>query len=121
MTPESELHRRLLELGAHVDVESSGPFTSASLVLGGVVFDLASDYGVCRLNIGIEGRALYPASFWLAALDGSSEFPDPPVTDEDLERVIQSLLVLLESAPDLEESVKSLGEDYSAAMRERLE
>ena len=121
MTPERELRSRLLELGAHVDAQASGPFASATFVLDGLVFELTSDYGNWRLNIAIQGRSLYPASFWLAVLDGKSQVPDPPVGEEDMVRVIESLPRLLERAPDLLESVESIGEDYAASMRERLE
>lgn len=121
MTADQELRNYLLHLGAFLETKSNGPFTSETFVVGEVAFELTLEYGIPFLNIGVGGSASFPASFWLAALEGRAEFPDPPVTDEDLAGVIAKLTELIERAPELEASVEVLGDEYSAAIRERLE
>ncbi len=121
MTTDREFRARLLDLGGCLEAESDGLFAVATFSLGGLVFDLISEYGDWRLNVGVRGRSKYPASFWLAALAGRTDFPDPPVTDEDLERVIEHLPLLVKSASELEGRAEELGRAYSAAMRERFE
>jgi len=121
MTSDRNLRRCLLDSGARLVAEEEGAFASATFLLAGLVFQLTSDYGGWRLNIGLEGGTQFPASFWIAALERSEEFPDPPVTEEDLGRMIEVLPRLLDHGSALAERVELLGQKYSRAMKERLE
>lgn len=117
----ARLRDRLTALGAVlVDQARDSAFAKETYVLQGLRFVLEADYGSWRVNIGSEAGRLYPASFWLAALRGDTEYPDPPVTEEDVPRLTDALPELLARAEVLAATVTAMGEDYQRALRERL-
>jgi hypothetical protein len=103
-----------------VSDDAAGAFGQLVYHLGDLVFQLTSEYGAWRVNVGLGDGALFPASFWIAALDGGDTFPDPPVSDEDIDRLTERLAELIDRAQDVSERVAAIGEQYSRTMRERF-
>jgi hypothetical protein len=106
--------------GTIVEQGGDGPFGGLTYRTGDVMVQLVGEYGAWRVNVGVAGQPLLPASFWISALAGEDAVPDPAVTEEDLARVADQLPELLQRAPELAARVATMGEQYSQAMRERL-
>lgn len=114
--------KRLQRAGARlVQERSDGPFTDVTYQADGLILRLVFEYGTWRATIGLVGGPQYPASFWIAALGGDDAFPDPPVTDEDLTRLAEKFDELLQRGREVVGQVVVMGEQYSKAMRERLQ
>ena len=113
----------LTEAGGTVVAENvDGAFSSTTVRLNGVDFQLLSEYGRWRVNIGLVGTgSVAPASFWLAALSGEDTFPDPPTTDEDLTRAAAHFRALVSNATTLSARVERMAKQYSESMKQRLQ
>jgi hypothetical protein len=68
--------------------------------IGELEIHVISEYGATYANVALDGGRLFPASFWLAALDGDSAYPHPAVTDRDLARLASQLPDLVRTAPN---------------------
>jgi hypothetical protein len=112
----ARLRARLMELGAiQVKESRDGASSIETYDVASVHVSLESDYGAWRANLGFDGGALMPASFWMAALDGSRTVPVPAVTDEDLPRLVALIPALLAQAPSLAPVVSAMGQDEAGA------
>ncbi len=122
MAAIDRMRERLQQAGATlVGQRDDGPFTDVTYQVGDLIIRLVSEYGTWRANIGLVDGPEYPASFWITALAGGEAFPDPPVTDEDLSRMVEKVADLLHRGPDVVAQVAEMGEQYAKAMRERLQ
>jgi hypothetical protein len=121
MAAIDRLRQRLRELGAtRTGADDGGAFREETYSLGRVLLRLTSEYGAWRATLALASEPFFPASFWIAALDGEPVFPDPPVTDEDVARVADRLPELVQRAPDVSPAVAAMGAEYSRAMRDRF-
>ena len=116
------LRTLLVQLGAEaVSSVKGGHASDEAYLVSGLMVHISSEYGVSRVNLSLGSSAQLPASFWLAALDGHADYPDPAVTEEDLPRLIARLPELIGEAPRLSPAVVAMGKQYSNAMRSRFE
>jgi hypothetical protein len=99
---------------------NDGPFTEMIYVLNSVTLQLLADYGSWRVNVRFGERDFSPASFWIAALDGVTEFPDPAVTDADIEHLDSAIDRIVAEAASLAAPIEAMGGEYRRAMGERL-
>lgn len=122
MTSEIErLQDHLSRLGAELNrATESGAFSTVSMSLNRLDFDLIAEYGSWRVNIRYGDGTYYPASFWVAALMGRSDFPEPVVTAEDVATLDAAVEDLVGRADVLTPTVQQMGMAYSNAMRERF-
>lgn len=97
-----------------------GAFEEVSYVVGGLLVQLLSDYGTWRANLAYLEGVLFPASFWLAALDGSASPPEPAVTPEDLDRLEARLSEVVGTAHHLAPAVEAMGVSYRLSMKDRF-
>ena len=117
----ARLESLLRGLGANRSEErQEDAHSETTYVIGALSVHLFADYGSWRANVSLGGGPQFPASFWVAALGGSTSFPEPVVTPEDLERLATALPQLLAEASLVEPSVHAMGDQYRKAMKERL-
>jgi len=115
--------RTLLEdMGAATTSDvSDGAFRDEVYTVRGIGVRISSEYGNARVNLSCGSVPSSPASFWLAALDGAADYPDPAVTEEDMESVLTRLPELAEKAPQLSPTVAAMHRQYIKATKERLQ
>jgi hypothetical protein len=97
-----------------------GAFAEITYVLKHLSVQFLAEYGSWRVNIRYCDRPLFPASFWMAALRGSAIYPEPVVTEEDIDHLVSGIRQIVEDARSLAPTVEATGEAYRRAMRERL-
>lgn len=116
------LRHRLQELGAtRTGADDAGAFGEETYTFRHLMLRLTSEYGAWRVTASLgQPQQFFPASFWIAALDGETAFPDPAVTDEDVDRVADRLPELVKRADEVSVVVAAMGAEYSRAMRDRL-
>ena len=117
----ARLEALLRDMDATVSAQlANGASSENTYVIGQLSIHLLADYGSWRANISLGDGPQFPASFWIAALGGSTAFPEPVVTTEDLDHLTAQLPQLLAEAPRVEHTVESMGDQYREAMKERL-
>jgi hypothetical protein len=115
------LQALLLRLGGVLGQRAEeGAFAELTYALNSVMIQLVAEYGAWRANIRYKDRPFFPASFWIAALDGSTAHPEPAVTEHDIDHLLSSLAQIVAEASTLAPTVEAMGESYRRAMRERL-
>jgi hypothetical protein len=115
------LREALNREGASLVRESrDGAFAEEIYQVGHTMVELAADYGVWRVNVGFEEESLYPASFWIAALDGETAYPDPAAVESDVDRLADRLSIVLHDADRLLPVVADMGVQYTRMMHERF-
>lgn len=115
------LHALLSDLGVSLIKEvKDGGFKESTYITSTLSVRLISEYGSWRANLGYRRGRYFPASFWLEALNGSTSFPEPAVTEEDLDRLVVQLPHLVDQSGGLVTRVEAIGSAYRQAMKERL-
>lgn len=115
------LRQQLHELGAtRIAEDDAEAFAEETYRLDDMLVRLTSEYGKWRVTACLAPGPFYPASFWIAALDGDDAFPDPPVTDEDVDKVADRLPELTGRAANVSLAVAAMGAEYSKVMRDRF-
>jgi len=107
--------------GVIVREATDGAFSVAKYQVGPVTVHLLTEYGTSRVKITYLDGPESPASFWLAAADGSGDVPFPAVTQEDLDRLNSRLELILDNAEQLQKTVKEIDRKYRDLMRKSLE
>ena len=125
LTPNPEgvdqLRQRLDELGATpIGENCDGAFRDETFRLGGVLLRLTSEYGNWRVTIAQTSGPYFPASFWVAALDGELAVPDPPASQEDVVQIADRLPELVQRASEVSPAVAVMGAHYSTSMTDRF-
>lgn len=115
------LHEALEALGAvQLQYDADGPFSTTLYEVDPLVVEVRSEYGTSRANVGVTHASMYPASFWLAALAGRENVPDPVARDSDVEHLGLRLREILDRCEDLVPKVETMGRRYRERMRARF-
>lgn len=102
------------------DDTADGAFRELTYQLRDLRVQFLSEYGGWRSNLAWADGPMCPASFWIAALDGDNEPPEPAVTAEDLLRLSQRLPELVDRASELSNRVAIMADTYRRNTREKL-